>query len=89
MATLKFSTQFLLSILLALAYKQHLWGPRDARFYLALRGLVGAAAALACYFSVKLMRFADSTTIRAAAPLVAVLCARCLFGRANVCLLEV
>ena len=75
MAVLKFASQILLCIPFIYYYKETWLGPKELRFLLVGRGLADAISLLAAYFSIKMINFADTITIRYASPILTVLLA--------------
>jgi uncharacterized membrane protein len=78
MATIKFGTQLIFCLPFAYFYRQNVFGPRGARVWLVLRGLVGAFSILAAYFSIKMINFGESMAIRYSSPILTALFARIL-----------
>lgn len=78
MATIKFGTQLIFCLPFAYFYRQNVFGPRGARVWLVLRGLVGAFSILAAYFSIKMINFGESMAIRYSSPILTALFARML-----------
>jgi drug/metabolite transporter (DMT)-like permease len=79
MAVIKFLLQVVLCLPFAYFYKENLFGQREVRVLLALKGLVGSLSILAAYFSIRMINFADSMVIRYTSPIVTPLVARIIF----------
>jgi drug/metabolite transporter (DMT)-like permease len=79
MAAIKFLLQAVLCLPFAYFYKENLFGQRELRVLLAMKGVVGALSILAAYFSINMINFADSMVIRYTSPLVTPIMARIFF----------
>ena len=77
-ATIKFLVQIAFCLPMAYLYRRSVLGPREARWLLICRGFTGVVSILACYFSIRLISFADSMVIRYSSPIITAIFARFL-----------
>ena len=73
MASVKFLVQTIFCMPFAYFYKTSLLGPKEARLILILRGLAGSISIIAAYFSIKMITFGESMSIRYSSPIVTAL----------------
>ena len=78
MASIKFFVQILFCLPFAYLYQENLFGPRESRTLLICRGLTGVVSILACYFSIKMINFADAMLIIYSSPIVTAVVAKFL-----------
>ncbi len=64
MSIIKFTVQLLLCIQFKFVYSHDLLGPRQYRPLLVARGLTASISIIVCYFSINLIKFADSMSLR-------------------------
>lgn len=76
MSVVIFAVQLVFCIPFGYLFKQNLLGPKKEHFLLIARGLTGVVSILACYFSVKLINFADAISIRSMGFVLTTLMAR-------------
>ena len=62
-AALRYITQLIIMLLIALATKTNLLGPKEMRKILFLRGLFGTFGLLSLHFSIKFINPSDSTAL--------------------------